>query len=455
MKLRVPADQKLRPFQEKGVRRIIKRFTKKNAEFGNVCVRGAYLGDHMGLGKTPQAIVTCNTLNLKKVLIVCPAVAIPVWEDMLKQWSLLPRRLVVSINKPGDAALSNLSNFTLVSFNRVISTPVLDILKVNTYDLLIIDEAHYLKNYKSKRTRAVLGFLWRQAKYRLALSGTPCKKNITDLYTLAHKFAPHVFDDYFKFANRYAFRENNGFADVYYGVRNAEELSRIIRSLFLVRRTKQQVLKELPPKEYTKVTLPKKYAVIDMPDTPEELVRREAEALVRAIENDEDIPVVANLAQLRKLQGIKKIPAIVEFIKEFVEQGIPLVVFAWHTAVLEGLVENFKDENPAVIVGKTSQKMRRHHVARFQKGDTSLFIGQMQAAGVAITLTRATHCLLAEMDWSPDTVNQAVDRLHRIGQTGNVMIYYTCVKDSVDEIVADTVVRKTREFKKVFDRGIK
>ena len=158
-----------------------------------------------------------------------------------------------------------------------------------------------------------------------------------------------------------------------------------------------------------------------------------------------------NLAEHRRMQGEKKLEPIIEWLSDQLENNIPIVCFAYHRSVITKLVEHFKEAAPAVITGDTSAQERFDAVQKFQSGGTNLFIGQINAAGVGITLTRSSTVCLAELDWSPAVLAQAWDRVHRIGQVNTVDVYYFVVKDSLDESINNVVVSRARIFKKVLD----
>lgn len=456
MQLNVPAGQTLLPFQHTAIEQTI-HFLQNNP--ANAC----YNACEMGLGKTVQAIVAMNTLGCWKVLVICPAIMRLVWQTEIIYWSSLEAGKIDVILSGKDADDRSISNadvqYVVTSYDLASSRPFLTWLERQPWDAVIMDEAHYLKNTRAKRTHAVLDGIWKASKYRLALSGTPFTTRVVDGYTLFKRMIPKRWPDFDSFADEFSYKQMKNIGGRlitdYFGVKNADTLRTLIRENFYVRFTKDEVLSDLPPKQFTRVPLPLKYAVLPRGKTEEEQLKIEAEMIRRAIEEDKPVPVPKCLAEHRRLQGERKAEAVIEFVKDLLEQDIPVVLFAWHKNVIAAYAEAFKDYRPAIITGETPAQRRKHEVARFQERDagdsTNLFLGNMVAAGVGITLTRSSTCVLGELDWSPTTVAQAVDRLHRIGQRDTVNVYYFTVEKSIDESLTNTVMSRARTFKTVLD----
>lgn len=313
---------------------------------------------------------------------------------------------------------------------------------------------HNCKSTKAKRTKTVLNKIWPCATYKIALSGTPFTRSIVDGYTLFHKFNPTAFPEYMPFCYRYAYVKRTPWGDKFFGVKHADELQAIIRNSFYVRYRKDEVLKDLPAKRFTRISLPSSFAV--KPPEDEKVTLKEAiDAIKAKVERGEAIPVLPTaLASIKRLQGQKKVAPISEFVLDLLAQEIPVVMFAYHTDVIKEYEEVFKKEEPAVVTGAVSQTNRQIAIERFQAGDTNLFIGQMVAAGVGITLTRSSTVILAELDYSPSNINQCCDRVHRIGVKGQVDIYHFPVEGSIDEDIIDNVMEKVKTFAKVLENTV-
>jgi len=433
--------QQLYPFQSKAVSQML--------AFLRSPTSGVYNAAEMGVGKTIMAIECMNQLGCLSALIICPAVMRHTWAKELATWEKMPSIDTCIVETSFDTNRIPLSDRVIISYDLAARHAAK--LASKTWEFLILDEAHYLKNRKAKRTKEIMTHVWPKARYRMALSGTPFTQSIIDGYTLFSALAPDKFTNFYAFADRYAFRRETPWGIKYVGIKNAEELSQIIRKRFYIRMKKEEVLKELPPKTFSRITLPAAYS-LKPPADEEAAVKRELEALKLKLNRDETLAVLpASIAAQRRLQGEKKLPAVVEFITDLLEQDIPVVAFAYHRNFIHELSRHLSAFKPVVITGDTSGRERAACVESFQSGGTNLFIGQFTAAGVGITLTRSSTVVCAELDWSPAVIAQAVDRTHRIGQECPVTIYYFVVKDSLEEGIVETVMGKARTFAQVVE----
>jgi SWI/SNF-related matrix-associated actin-dependent regulator of chromatin subfamily A-like protein 1 len=409
-------------------------------------------------GKSVTSIITAKCLSAARVLIISPAIMRLVWARELRDWWNRDLRMHVMLSGK-DVEEYAVVNATAVicSYSLLANKEVLKCLGEQRFDMLILDEAHSVKNARAIRTKAIMGKagLWENAKYRLLLSGTPMLRNVTDLYVPFSKLAPRNFPSWNYFVNNYSHsrRVPWGAGVEYYGLKNADTLSSIIRNNFYIRYKKADVLTELPPKVYSRITLPDSYSVKHMSDSKARELWEEMQKCLQALSEGKSFKMPSCLAEYRNLQGVAKAPAVVEFALELLEQEIPIVIFGWHTAVISVLVEKLKKYNPVVITGATSSIEREAAILNFQEGKTNLFIGNIAAAGVGITLTRSSTVLMAEIDWSPANNSQAIARCHRITQQNQVTVYTFSVENSFDEDVEKIVMRKVREFNAVCDAG--
>jgi SWI/SNF-related matrix-associated actin-dependent regulator of chromatin subfamily A-like protein 1 len=450
--LKIPKNKTLYPFQVEGVEKML-AFMRANES------HGCYLADQMGLGKSCQALVTINELKLNKILIICPAIMRLTWRDEIMAWAVGNRTRVAPILKSEDLDKNtiDIANYLIISYDLAARTKCRELLTSIEWDCLILDEAHYIKSHSAKRTKEILKHIWPKAKNRILLSGTPFTQSVVDGFTAFNRLLPSKFPTFYDFVGRYAYAQATPWGVKYTGVKNHEELSALIRSNFYVRRRKDEVLKDLPPKTFQKLTLGEEY-LLKVPQNDRETLAAQVRAVVMKIERGESVgPVPHSLASQKRLQGELKVPAVVDFVRDLMEQDIPVVVFGWHTKVLTAIDSAFREasdlteSNPAFIDGSISSEVRHAEVERFQSGKTNLFIGQMAAAGVGITLTRSCTVVLAELDWSPGVIAQAVDRVHRITQVEPVTVYYFVVENSIDETLTEVVMDKAKTFSKVLD----
>lgn len=446
--LRVPNSLTLMPFQEDTVRRTLYFLstTKSHA---------CYVASEMGLGKTVTSLVTASTLQASKTLILCPAIMRLVWQDEIYKWcrfssNEIPK--VTPILSAADATASSIGQaaFVICSYTLATQAKVLRLLASFHYDLLILDEAHLVKNLTAKRTRASFKDLWPVSTNHILLSGTPMTRNVVDCYTAFHAIMPETFPNFGDFALHYSFVRFTPWGTDFYGLKNAEELSRIIRANFYIRYKKEDVLPQLPPKVFTKITLPPEYS-LKVSEKQAQALYREKASVLDQIYKDKFPIVPPNLAEHRRLQGEAKVAPIAEFVEGLLEQEIPVVLFAYHKNVIDSLSKLLSKFNPVVITGDTPPTKRAEAIQAFQNHQTLLFIGNFIAAGVGVTLTAASTIVLAELDWIPSTISQAIDRLHRIGQLSTVQVYYFIVQASLDMQIEEALISRARQFKTLLD----
>lgn len=361
------------------------------------------------------------------------------------------------------------------------------------FDLVICDEAHYLKSgQKSRRGKMVFGIepTKKQAeagvprvpgimsKRRLLLTGTPIANRPAELFPLIQYLDPVRWNNFFRYGIRYCAGNQSGGHWDFTGASHLDELQEILRSTIMVRRLKKDVLKELPPKRRQVIELAAdgdgRRAIQAEREAfaahEDEIEAAEAEAqLAEAAENQDAYREA--VARLHKLKGVAfeeiaairrdtavaKIPQVIEHLHELLDDSDdPVVVMCHHHEVSSALLKEFQDI-AVMHRGDMSMEEKDEAVQRFQgsaarKHDprVKLFIGSIQASGVGITLTRSSHVVFAELDWVPGNVSQAEDRCHRIGQAESVLIQHLVLEDSLDAKMAKEIVAK----QEIIDRAL-
>lgn len=447
-KLIIPNDLELYPFQIDTV--------YKSLEFLNSNTHAAYVASEMGLGKSITSIVTANTLNSQKILVLCPSSMRLVWEQEIYKWDHpanttgnIPKVSVILASLDLTPQVLNISKWIIISYDLSWKATILKLLKTTRFDLLISDEHHYVRHYKAKRTKAFFKHIWPLATQHLLLSGTPVVRCVTDLYLPIVSITPDYpyAANYHLFANRYAYQRKTKWDVDYYGLRkeHVKELSDHIRSNFYIRYEKSQVLEELPPKIFQKIYLDSSYS-LELKEAQSKIVQVDATFLLEAINKSAPLHISESLAEHRRLQGELKVSAVVDFALDLLDSNTPIVIFAHHKSVIEAISQALKDYTPSIITGATTPEDRQAAVSDFQEGRTNLFIGNIQAAGTGITLTRASNVLFAELSWLPSEINQATDRCHRIGTKSAVNVYWFVAQLSLDERIADVLMKRAKDF---------
>jgi SNF2 family DNA or RNA helicase len=469
----VPEGLEYLPFQRAGIEYAI---THKDTLFA----------DEMGLGKTVEAIGTLNTRHgIQSILIICPGSLKLNWKREFTKWST--KDLTIGVVK---ASKKKFPQANVIIFNYELLKQWRKALREIVWDALIVDEAHYLKNADTKRTREIFGGGKKrkehkdgtivekepvsaiQARYRLFLTGTPIVNRPMELWPLIKALCPKFEKDKTTFGKKYcdggltALVEKNGkgvtvklrtdeknkpifekgtrlikmYGWDFTGASNLDELQERLRSLFMVRRLKKDVLKELPPKR-------RQVIVLETPGELFNLVEKERKAYdeyTKSFGDKDDIetPSFADMSRLRRELGIARAPFIVEHVQRILEEQNKVVVFVHHHEVVDYISAAFGSA-ACVVDGRTSNDERQKAVDRFQEDPTCrIIIGSYGAMGVGWNLTAANTIVCGEQVWVPGDLTQAEDRCHRIGQTDFVLVQHLVLEGSIDERMIQKVIQK-------------
>jgi SWI/SNF-related matrix-associated actin-dependent regulator 1 of chromatin subfamily A len=433
------------------------------------------IGDEMGLGKTIQALGVVNACeDIKSVLVVCPASLRLNWAREAQKW--LVRDMSVGIMNTNDMPPTDV---VITNYDRLIKKAALDALMSRKWDILVIDECHYAKNPDAKRTVAVLGKqakprkkiqakkgLVDQSKRMLLLTGTPLLNRPKELWSLLWGMDHQEWKSFWAFAKRYCDAHDNGWGWDVSGASNLEELQERLRGSCMIRRLKKDVLTELPAKRRQIVPIPPNGAakLLKSEQSKSRAVSLMADVEVARACDDEqayeaavarlDAAVAAEFAEmaaLRKQMGVAKVPHAVEAIESAIESSGKVIAWAHHHDVIDALMDKFGD-SAVHLDGRMDMADRQKSVDRFQNDESvKLFVGQIQAAGVGLTLTASSHEIFVEQDWTPGMMQQAEDRAHRIGQTESVLIQILVFDGSLDSYMAKMLVSKQKVADAVLD----
>lgn len=330
------------------------------------------------------------------------------------------------------------------------------------YDVLILDESHYLKNPKSKRTKAVfgpkcdkVGGIAENADNVYCLSGTPAPNDPSELYPTVRALAPELLDkrqhSYWGFITKYCRTKDTGFGLQITGGRNMGELKTRLEP-FILRRKKEDVLPELPPLRLETLfldgVLSRELSVLSA----------EVTDMIEAALAEDGMSGLAKIAphvaKLRRLTGLLKVAGVVETVTNEVRPDGKIVLFAYHTGVVESLEQELRDANFGVVVvdGSCPAAYRQVRVDQFQTDPSiQVFIGQLTAAGVGLTLTAASEAIIVESSWVPAENEQAAMRIHRIGQRRACRVRFATLADSLDEKINRAVMRKAADIATLFN----
>jgi len=407
--------------------------------------RFAYLADEMRVGKTPQVVVACDTLRPARTLVVCPAVARLDWSRKFREFSDLDRVIQIVTNRKDTIGCD--SQVVITSYD------LYDAARFRgPWDLVVCDEAHYLKSCTAARTKAILGQdgLIHNTKRMWLLSGTPAPNNYSELWPMLHVFGLYK-GNYESFVREYCTGYHSPYGYQITGSKNPESLKAIMAPIML-RRKLADVAPDLPPVVFEDYT-------IDGLVFSDKVVLQQAEEAIDKLRaaktTDQQLAIldayIPQLATLRRFIGIAKVKATVDLIhSELEDNRDQLVVFAYHREVVAELQRQI--QVPTVsIVGGTNPADRDSAIRKFQNGNARVFIGQLQAAGTAIDLSAADQCLFIESSWTPGDNAQAVRRLVNVNKKRPVSARFLGLASSIDGAIQRAVARKTRDLVALFD----
>ncbi len=439
-RIRTLETKELFPYQAEGVEALKSIMTREGG------ARAALLSDPPGAGKTSQAIALASALGIKDdILIICPASLRLNWDREFRMWSTIDDTLIIKCHADSDAAWGKwgavITSYTLAS-----NEPTLTALTERKWKYLILDESHYCKSPSSQTARSCLITIWNQCRYRLLITGTPIPNGrASEAWSTFSRLLPSVLGSWKDYCARYCipYETNYGVA---YRSKNLDELGRIARGTFMVRRKREDILGQLP--EMVRCQVP-----IEVP----ELKVFEAQdgidigEIVRAVEAG--IPLMSDaLSTARRKLGELKAQGAYDYIVQVVLEEVQnCVVFVHHRAVYEALASSLMLAGVSFVsvTGKTSVDDRQKAVDTFQAGGARVFLASLTAANVGITLTASSTVVFVEFDWTPSVNEQAEGRVRRIGQKDIMRSIYLFVPDSLDEKILGVVRKKQREIGKV------
>ena len=433
----------------------------------------ALLADDMGLGKSAQAIRAADMVGARSILVLCPASVRVNWQREFEKFSPMDRpcRVVFSGSDTIDP-----QGVTICSYDLAVAGA--DRLRKMQWDLIVADEAHYLKERTAKRTRLVYGHgstrpgIDKRADLVWRLTGTPAPNDFSELFTHMKSMGAAT-EPYWDFVFRYCTGMDQGFGFKITGSKNEDELKQRLAP-FMLRRKKEDVLPDLPELFYQTVNVDRSKVVLDydfyeqycdLKGGQKELLRKIEEddklmraAIAAAKDGEARIQLLESLAPsmvtLRRYIGMAKLPACLDIIEEELQSKRSykkIVLFAVHRSVIEATRQRLQKYGVITLYGGTPPEKRMNHIDRFTNDPRfRVFVGNVIAAGTGVNLTVANEAAFLEQDWTPANNAQAAMRVHRIGQTKKVRVRIFALDGSVDERVQDVLFRKMNTLSKIF-----
>ena len=395
------------------------------------------LADDMGLGKTTSTIVAAIETGAKKILIICPASLKINWQREIENYT--DRSIYISEGKN----FSQEHDFVIINydiiknFHNVKKKSDSQILGAN-FDLVVVDEAHYIKNGQAQRTK-LINDLVKNVDRLWLLTGTPMTSRPMDYFNLLSLVDSPVAKNWMAYAIRYCsgYQFNAGGRKIWNvtGASNLEELRDRTSGLTL-RRLKQDVL-DLPDKIITPVYLrlkSKQYEEV-MGDYYNWYEKNPDESKSLTVQ-------FTKLTQVRQVIADEKTQQTIELAENIIEQGKKVIIFCNFTNSLDKIVQHF-GKTAVRLDGSMSKPDRQNSVDRFQTDDkVNVFVGNIKAAGVGITLTAGEAVIMNDLSFLPSDHSQAEDRAYRYGQKNNVLVYYPIFENTIEGIIYDILNKK-------------
>ena len=442
----------LRPYQLEGFRWLNFLWTHQ---------LGGILADDMGLGKTLQALalicqVKATHPQAPPFLVVAPTSVVSNWAGEAARFA--PGLTTVCLNestaKRGRPISEVMAGADLVVTSYALLRIELDQLVEGQWSGVILDEAQFVKNHRAKTYQCARRM---SAPFKLAVTGTPLENSLMDLWALLSITAPGLFPNADKFAEYYRRPIERDRDEA-----RLRQLRRRIRP-FLLRRTKDSVAAELPPKQEQVVEVELHPRHQRLYQTHLQRERQKVLGLIDDLERNR-FTVLRSLTLLRRLSldaalldeanaGVPaaKVEVLLADLAEIVREGHQALVFSQFTTFLSRIRDRLTEAGVAYAYLDGRTRNRDQVVQRFRTGEASVFLISLKAGGFGLNLSEAGYCFVLDPWWNPATEAQAVDRAHRIGQSKSVMVYRLVAKGTIEEKVMALKAAKQELFGSVFD----
>jgi len=395
------------------------------------------LADDMGLGKTTSTIIGALETGAKKILIICPATLKINWKREIENYS--DRSVFIAEGKN----FSTEHDFVIINYDIIKNfhdpkkKDDSEILRAN-FDLVVVDEAHYIKNAQAQRTKLINDIVKNVDRIWL-LTGTPMTSRPIDYYNLLSLVDSPVAKNWMAYVIRYCqgYQFKVGSRKVWnvMGASNLEELRDRTSGLTL-RRLKEDVL-DLPDKIITPVYLRLKSKEY------EEVMGEYYNWYEKNPEESKSLTVqFTKLTKVRQIIANEKIAQTIELTENILEQDKKVIIFCNFTESLNKIVEHF-GKAAVKVDGSMSKPERQHSVDEFQDNQkVKVFVGNIKAAGVGLTLTAGEAVVMNDLSFLPSDHAQAEDRAYRYGQKNNVLVYYPIFENTIEGIIYDILNNK-------------
>ena len=402
------------------------------------------LADDMGLGKTTSTIIAALETGAKKILIICPATLKVNWMREIQNYT--DRSVFIAEGKQ----YSTEHDFVIVNYDILKNFHDLkdkenSLIKQSNFDLIILDEAHYVQNAQAQRTKLV-NHICKKVDRLWLLTGTPMTSRPMNYFNLLSLIESPVAQNWMAFAIRYCqgyqFKAGNRKVWNVTGASNLEEL-RDRTSRQVLRRLKTDVL-DLPEKIITPVYMRLRSKLYEglMGDYYNWYDNKKEESNSLTVQ-------FSKLMKVRQVIAEEKIANTIEIAENIISQDKKVIIFTNFTETLQKIHEHFGKQS-VYLDGSCTKPQRQYAVDQFQENDKiKIFVGNIKAAGVGITLTAAEAVIINDLSFVPGDLSQAEDRAYRYGQKNSVSVYYPIFENTIEGIIYDMVNNKKKNIETV------
>ena len=396
---------------------------------------GACLADDMGLGKTLQSIAYLLYMAKKgPSLVVAPASVVPNWRKEIERFAPALQVRVLNVCNERVQTIKKAKKMEVVLTSYGLLNSENEAMIEKKWNVICLDEAHTIKNRETKTSAVVMQL---QSENRLVLTGTPIQNHLGELWNLFQFINPGLLGSYEHFQSKFILPIEQD-----HNKQRQLQLNRIVHP-FMLRRTKQEVVDELPDKE--EIVLPVEFSEDEM--NVYEVIRRRAKEMIEEGGAKVNVATLAEITRLRqaaccaslaekKWKGeCSKINQLMEILSELKSGGNRALIFSQFTSFLK-LVRKALDaagESYLYLDGSMSIKQREQLVKEFQEGDCPFFLISLKAGGLGLNLTAANYIIHLDPWWNPAIEQQATDRAYRIGQSQKVTVYHLIAAHTIEE----------------------
>lgn len=416
----------LTPFQEEGLAFLLRT---------DRCL----LADEMGLGKTVQALAMLSQLSAYPALIIAPAHLMRNWEAEIGRFIRMPDGRTATVHIVKGLKPYDLPPADIYLMHYLLLRGWKETLPDMGFRFVVFDEIQELRHSGTEKYSAA-SLVAEQAERVVGLSGTPIYNRGAEIWNVINTLDFHFLGDYESFTREWCYGYGNQI------VAKPELLGDHLRSEgIMLRRTKQDVLADLPPKRRLVMTI----------DSDDSLYRRLMEPVgekLRQLKHDGALSAAQRSIMAmeveqgeRQATGLAKAPYVSQFVRALLEGGEKVLLFAHHHQVMDVYQKELKSFSPAFITGRETTAQKERSLERFMSGKTDLCCISLRAAS-GLNLQRASCVVFGELDWSPAVHSQAEDRAHRMGQTDSILCYYLVSKGGSDLDVQDALGLKVSQF---------